>query len=240
MSATPVKINNNKSDVTTAIRKRLLQVSIWMFVQILILCLSSGRLDWVMAWVYIGLNGAIIAINFSILLPQNPELIAERTEIKEDAKKWDIVLVKIALPIPLVTLLISGLDLRFGWSPPLTFPIQLLALALMVLGYSLVSWAMITNKFFSGVVRIQKERNHTTIATGPYQYVRHPGYTGMIVYSLSTPLLLSSLWAFIPAVLMSCLLIVRTVLEDRFLQAELDGYQEYTARVPYRLLPYLW
>ncbi|MDJ0719263.1 MAG: isoprenylcysteine carboxylmethyltransferase family protein [Prochloraceae cyanobacterium] len=240
MSATPLKTDNNKPDIITAVKKRVLQVSIWMLVQVSILCLSSGRLDWVMAWVYIGLNVAIVAINFSILLPQNPELIAERAPIKEDTKKWDIVLVKIALPLPHIILLISGLDLRFGWSPPLTLTIQLLALALMVLGYSLVSWAMITNKFFSGVVRIQKERGHTTITTGPYQYVRHPGYTGMIVYSLSTPLLLSSLWAFIPAVLMSCLLIVRTLLEDRTLQAELDGYQEYTTEVPYRLLPYLW
>jgi protein-S-isoprenylcysteine O-methyltransferase Ste14 len=97
-----------------------------------------------------------------------------------------------------------------------------------------------SNKFFSATVRIQKERGHTVVTGGPYQYIRHPGYAGGVMSDLATPVMLGSLWALIPAVLTGCLLVVRTALEDKTLKNELIGYKEYARQVRYRLLPGVW
>ena len=194
-----------------------------------------------MAWAYISLNVGIVAINALIIIPKSPELIAERAQMKEGTKDWDRVLAPLMeIGRTVVTLIVAGLDVRFGWSPPLALAIQLIALVFVALGYGLWSWAMASNKFFYGTVRIQKDRGHTVVTAGPYQYVRHPGYVGAITFSLATPLLLSSLWALIPAALTMCIIIVRTALEDRTLQDELDGYKDYAKKVHYRLLPGLW
>jgi protein-S-isoprenylcysteine O-methyltransferase Ste14 len=96
------------------------------------------------------------------------------------------------------------------------------------------------NKFFSAVIRIQEDRGHSVVSSGPYRYVRHPGYTGVILYMVSTAIVLESLWALIPAGLILIVTIVRTVLEDRTLRAELDGYSDYAGRVHYRLIPLVW
>ena len=113
-------------------------------------------------------------------------------------------------------------------------------LVVFVLGMGLMTWAMIVNNFFSLVVRIQKDRGHTVVSSGPYAYVRHPGYIGGILFQLATPVMLGTLWALVPAGLAACLIVIRTVLEDKTLQAELDGYKDYAARVRYRLLPGVW
>ncbi|MDH5174368.1 MAG: isoprenylcysteine carboxylmethyltransferase family protein [Elusimicrobiota bacterium] len=231
---------NAKSGMTGSILKRLLQVAISTVAQAAMLFISSGRLDWVMAWVYIGVNVGIVVINALIILPKNPELIAERGQIKENTKDWDRVLIKLFTPVWGSTFVVAGLDVRFGWSPQPFLAIQLVALVFVALGFGLVSWAMASNKFFSSVVRIQKDRGHTVATSGPYQYVRHPGYVGMLTYLLATPLLLGSLWAIIPAGLIICIIFVRTILEDKTLLDELDGYQDYARRVRYRLLPGIW
>ena len=110
----------------------------------------------------------------------------------------------------------------------------------MSLGYDLFAWAIAANPFFSTAVRIQNDRSHTLVDEGPYRYVRHPGYAGMLVYSLAAPIALGSLWALVPAGLVVCVIVVRTLLEDRTLRAELEGYEAYTGRVRYRLIPRFW
>ncbi len=99
---------------------------------------------------------------------------------------------------------------------------------------------MITNAWFSTVVRIQTERGHTVCEDGPYRYVRHPGYVGFILQSLSTPLLLGSWWALPAGFVAAGSLVVRTRLEDSTLQNELSGYPEYAQKVRYRLIPGVW
>jgi len=180
----------------------------------------------------------ILIIN---VLVMPPELIAERGRTdKKDIEGWDRVVTTInilpALGVPIVT----GLDERLGWSPQFVSAIHLMGLAFMVLGQGLFTWAMVSNKFFSTSVRIQMDRDHTVATGGPYRVVRHPGYVGYIVSAFATPLALGSLWALIPVAITLCLFVVRTALEDRTLQAELDGYKEYTQRVRYRLVPGLW
>jgi len=137
-------------------------------------------------------------------------------------------------------LLVAGFDDRWGWSPRLAVAVQVAGFAAVALGDVLFAWAMASNQFFSSVVRIQQDRGHTVQTGGPYRFVRHPGYVGTIVPALATPLALGSLWAFIPAALLSAVIVVRTALEDKTLQDELAGYAEYAQRTRYRLLPGVW
>ena len=99
---------------------------------------------------------------------------------------------------------------------------------------------MLENPYFTSVVRIQKDRGQKVITTGPYRFIRHPAYWQSVVWWLITPVILGTLWALIPALLMIVGIIVRTVLEDRTLLAELAGYTEYAQHVRYRLLPGVW
>jgi protein-S-isoprenylcysteine O-methyltransferase Ste14 len=134
----------------------------------------------------------------------------------------------------------AGFDaVRFEWS---TMPLWLwpLGLALWLAGYALFTWSMGVNPFFEKTVRIQTERGHRVIDTGPYRFVRHPGYLGFFGWGLSTPLLLGSWWAFLPALLSMVSLVIRTALEDRTLREELAGYREYASKVRYRLIPGIW
>jgi len=227
-------------DLTSKILKRMLQVIITGLLMAVVLFISAGRLDWVWGWVYIGVYFIGIAINALVILPSNPEMIAERAEIKEDAKSWDKALgILIAIPT-LGMLIVAGLDVRFGWSAPLPMAVHLIALAVAALGYALFSWALASNAYFSRVVRLQMDRGHTVATGGPYRYLRHPGYAAMVISVLATPPVLGSLWALTPAGLVACLYVLRTALEDKTLRAELDGYQEYAQQVRYRLVPGAW
>jgi protein-S-isoprenylcysteine O-methyltransferase Ste14 len=228
---------SGESDLTSRVRKRMLQVVIQTLLIAAILFIASGRLDWVWAWAYLGVGVGILVINASVL---PPELIAERGQVKEDTKDWDRVLAIFIIIPTLGTLIVAGLDERFGWSSQLDWAIQVVALVFFALGQGLFSWAMASNKFFSGTVRIQEERGHTVATGGPYQYVRHPGYVGYIISWIATSLALGSLWALIPVGLVMGLFVIRTALEDKTLLEELDGYREYAARVRYRLLPGVW
>ena len=137
-------------------------------------------------------------------------------------------------------LVIAGLDGgRFGWSS-MPLPLAIAGLVTLVLAYAVIAWAMAANTFFSTTVRVQEDRGQRVVSSGPYRLVRHPGYVGMILMYVGTPVMLGSWWALIPGGLNGVAFIVRTALEDRTLQEELDGYKEYAGRVPYRLLPGVW
>jgi len=203
---------------------------------------ASGRLDWWMGWVYFALTTGFSIGSRLLMYWKIPELIEERSQAtqKEGVKSWDKVLMPLGLIVSTFILIVAGLDKRFEWSPNLPLLLQITALVITALGYSLSTWATLVNRFFSAVVRIQRDRGHTVVSSGPYSIFRHPGYGGAVVSSIATPLLLGSLWALIPAALAVCLLFIRTALEDKTLQEELEGYHEYAARVRYRLLPGVW
>ena len=219
--------------------KRLLLGGVSTLVQAVVLFGAAGRLDWLAGWAFIG----VYAIGgMTIAAFMEPELITERTKIKPDARTWDTMLMGSSKLLSLAMPLVAGLDMRFGWTQQTYHPtaVHFIGLAFVALGYWLSSWAVISNKFFSDVIRIQTDRGHTVISDGPYRYMRHPGYVGMILYSLAAPFLLDSPGALIPGGLTVLLVIARTVVEDRTLLEELDGYQEYAGRVRYRLLPGVW
>lgn len=204
--------------------------------------LISRQWDWWEAWVYAIISILGFVISRAIAGRRNPDLIAERAQYTrhEDAKSWDKVL------SPLVGLggglipLVIGLDALYGWSPPFSLWLELLGLAGILSGYALGSYALVENRFFSGMVRIQTERGHQVVSSGPYRWMRHPGYAGGLITYIGTPLFLASVWGFIPVIFLSVILVIRTSLEDKTLQAELDGYREYAGRVRYRLLPGVW
>ena len=133
---------------------------------------------------------------------------------------------------------VAGLDSgRLGWSGPVPRAVTRAGLALMFAGQVVFALSKRENAFFSSTVRIQPERGHRVCDTGPYRVVRHPGYVGMLLSQLAFPLVMASWWAFAPAAVGAALLVARTALEDRFLQAELPGYAEYAARTRWRLVP---
>jgi protein-S-isoprenylcysteine O-methyltransferase Ste14 len=239
-SHTSVQQPNQPSDLTTGVSKRLLQLILITLFQAAVLFIAAGRLDWAMAWVYLAAYIANIAINAVFLLPRHRDLVAARSELKADTKRWDKILLVFYSTAAISILLVAGLDVRFGWTPPYNLAVHIVGLIFYELSFALVAWAMAANRFFASTVRIQTERGHTVVTGGPYHYVRHPGYVGMIVSALAMPFLLGTLSAFIPVVVLIGLTILRTALENRTLQAELPGYKEYAQRVRYRLLPGVW
>lgn len=225
----------------SAVAKRFVQVALSIVVSAVLLFGAAGRLDWAWAWVYVGLSVAIVLVNALLLLPRHRDVIAERAGVGEGAKTWDRWLAGAAtLFVSGGALVVAGLDARFGWTRELPLRNHIVGLVGFLAGYGLLSWALAANRFFSSFVRIQKDRGHTVVDTGPYRAVRHPGYVGWIVTALAGPLLLGSAWALVPAAVGSVLMVARTALEDRTLRRELDGYEAYAARVRYRLLPGVW
>jgi protein-S-isoprenylcysteine O-methyltransferase Ste14 len=200
---------------------------------------SAGRFDWSNAWVLLGLTFAA-SISTMALLWRSSELLAERSNIKP-GKSWDKPIVGFAVLLgPMATWITAGLDYRFHWSDSMPLLAFIAGVAVAVLAAALIAWAMRSNTFFSAVVRIQKDRGHAVISGGPYGFVRHPGYAGMAAFTLATPLILNSRWAFAPAVITAAITVLRTALEDRTLHNELDGYAGYARRVKYKLVPAIW
>ena len=200
----------------------------------------AGRLGWVAGWLYVGIVTLFFLVNVIYLERVNPELIDARRRMGKGTKGCDIAYGVIVGPILISIYVVAGLDaVRFEWSTmsPLFWPVGLM---LFIPGMALFSWSMGVNPFFEKTVRIQTERGHRVIDTGPYAFVRHPGYVGFFGWCLSAPLLLGSWWAFVPAILSVIGLVIRTALEDRTLQQELEGYKEYSERVRYRLFPGVW
>ena len=176
-----------------------------------------------------------------LILPVNPAMLAERARPHTDTRRWDMALLAVMGLLMVAEYVTASLDVRWGWSPLLPLALQVIGLVAAVLGYDLLLvWAMVSNTFFVATVRIQTDRQHTVVSSGPYRYVRHPGYLGTLLLHFGVPFMLNSLWAIIPAILLTLVLIMRTVQEDKALHAELPGYTDYAERVRYRLLPYVW
>jgi protein-S-isoprenylcysteine O-methyltransferase Ste14 len=214
-------------------------VVVYLFIP-LVLLVCGGDFGWWQAWGYsllivaAGPGGRIWAER------RHPGLMAERQNMEkaQSAKAWDKVLAPLmALSVTFPLVIVAGLDHRFGWSPE--FPLWLIVLGflLIALGYAFASWALIENRFFSSVVRIQVDRGHVVCDSGPYRIVRHPGYAGNMLALPGMVLALSSMWTLIPVAVALIIAVIRTVLEDQTLQDELPGYRDYARRVRYRLIP---
>ncbi len=226
--------------VAAGILKRVGAVALFLVLMAVILFWAAGRLNWLWAWVYLGIDLVSALITGTIALRTSPETIAERGELRM-TQNWDkVVSGFFALAFYFALPLVAGLDVRFAWARDLGLAWHVAGAVALAAGLGLSSWAMIANAYFSTAVRIQSERGHAVCTTGPYRFVRHPGYVGFILQSLSVAFLLGSLWALIPGLAAAALMVVRTSLEDRTLQAELPGYRDYVEQVRYRLVPGVW
>ncbi len=211
----------------------LVMLGVFLFV-------SAGRLDWWWGWAYVILMAAWVIATGWAVIPRYPQLLADRLNPSKASKKWDTVLMGFVGVLALAGYVIAGLDLRNGWTTNLPPGLQWIALIVAAAGYSLTVWATASNAFFSLIVRIQTERGHTVATGGPYRFIRHPSYLGQIALYLAVPIMLGSWWAGLTGVATALLILLRTALEDRTLQAELAGYKEYAAKVCYRLVPGIW
>ena len=201
---------------------------------------AAGRWDWWPAWAAIFFMLVWMTAQGVILLRTNPGLIVERLRPPKEAKAWDKVIVSACRLLQLARYILAGLDARYGWTAGLPLGAQAAALAVCCLGYGLFTWAMASNTYFSQVVRIQADRGHAVAMGGPYRYVRHPSYAGMILFELAMPTMLGSWPSLAVSAVCALLLVLRTALEDRTLHRELPGYADYAGRVRYRLAPGIW
>jgi len=180
-------------------------------------------------------------VSWLVLRAKNPDLSRRRARLGAGTKRWDKVILGVALPMPIVALAVAGLGVRFGWSTLAPWPLLWWVGALLyAASVAWVTWAMVTNNHFEGTVRVQSDIGHRVVDSGPYRAVRHPGYSGSLIFFLGLPLMLGSIWAFVPSAVAIVLFVLRTALEDRTLQAELEGYADYARRVPFRLVPGVW
>jgi len=212
-------------------------VAIFPVVMAVILFVAAGRLDWTWAWVYLGINLANVLIVGPITIRTNPVTVAEHDELKK-TEKWDVGSVFYLLAMYIALPLVAGLDVRFGWARDLSIALHVAGASVLAVGLGLASWVMITNPYIWSEVPIQ--RGQTVCSAGPYRFVRHPAYAGLILQALGVPILLGSLWALVPGITAAVCIIVATSSEDRILQAELPGYQDYAQNVRFRLVPGIW
>ena len=207
------------------------------------LCLfgAAGTILWVSGWVFMVSYFLVLITLTRLVFRSSPELVHERMGASHKAKSWDKIIVPIlAMVLPLLSVVLAGLDHRFSWSHGFGMTSKILAFCVMMIGNALTVWAMRVNRFFSSYVRIQSDRGHFVVSNGPYKWVRHPGYTGSIMFNVASPVLIGSFPAVAVDVVFGLLMTIRTVLEDATLRAELSGYDAYSKKTRWRLFPLIW
>ena len=231
---------SNLSSIRRSGIRRIVSVVVVLLVQAVILFAAAGTVTWLRAWVYIGVSALLLIVNFVVLLRLNPEIINQRGRIKAGTKRFDKIFSVMYTVVFFIMLVVAGLDaVRYQWSfvPAL---LSVFGVCVLIAAQLLILWAMAVNVHFETTVRIQKERDHKVVTTGPYQYVRHPGYSAIIFMYGVTPLILGSWRGMVPAFFCSVFLVIRTALEDKTLQRELPGYTAYAKTTHYRLVPGIW
>ncbi|WP_411287462.1 methyltransferase family protein [Phenylobacterium sp.] len=224
-----------------ASRGRSLASSIGLILMSLVLLfLPAGSIGWRPGWIFLGVLTFAFTVAALVLARVNPGIFQARSRFQPGTKGWDKTLLAILLPAIVAILPVAALDAgRFHWSAPPVW-LMVVAYAPLLAGIALTAWAQAVNPFFEPGVRIQSERDHHVIDTGPYRYVRHPGYASALLMFIGMPLALGSLWALAPAAVAAALLALRTLWEDRLLRAELPDYPDFSRRVRFRLIPGVW
>jgi len=222
-------------------RRRGLRSLAWIGLFALLLFVPAGTLRWPGAWVYLAIMAVVSMWGFSWLKRHDPALLAERlrSPIQRGQLPGDKLLMGAFMPLWFGWFVLMGLDRRFGWSS-VSAPMEVLGTVLLCLGIWL-SWKVLKeNSYAAPVVKVQKERGHKVVTTGPYAYVRHPMYASVILIGAGVPLLLGSWWGLLAVPFFMLVLAFRAVMEERMLTAELEGYVDYAKRVRYRFVPLLW
>ena len=199
---------------------------------------SAGRIDLPFFWAYLAVftGFAVVA-----LLTVSRELLMERSQPAERGRD-NLALLRVAMLLVFLSQeVVAGLDVgRFHWSDTVPTLLGVVGLASLLAVFAVWYWAMRTNPFFSAAVRVQRDRGHTVVSSGPYRFVRHPGYAALMLLGWGGPIALGSWWAVVPHLAVVVLFVRRAALEDRVLRKELDGYAAYAEAVRYRVLPGIW
>jgi protein-S-isoprenylcysteine O-methyltransferase Ste14 len=215
---------------------------LWLLFTAALLFVPAGTIYWPEAWILLAEFGVLGLASGLIIAKHDPALLEERMKpmVQKDQKGWDKALLPVFFVLWLVQYVVAGLDaVRFEWSHvPLW--LKVVGAIGVALGMYVFHVVMRTNPFAAPVVKIQAERKHQVVSTGPYAYVRHPMYGGAMFLLFGTPLLLGSWYAVAIGVVIGLILALRAVLEEETLKRELEGYEAYAARVRYRLIPGVW
>jgi len=225
---------------STFVINNLIRFLGFLLIFALLLFGSAGTFAYWQVWTFLIAFGLAVAIFMLYGIRRDPNLLLERSRKARNVKHWDAVILNIYTVFLVSLMILAPLDGgRFHWSKvPLW--VNLLGLGLMIPSFGLLMWVTATNTYLSRYVRIQDDRGHKVITSGPYHFVRHPMYASNILFFPSIPLLLGSWWAMIPAFMIMGLFTLRTYLEDQTLQVELPGYKEYAQKIRYRLVPGIW
>jgi protein-S-isoprenylcysteine O-methyltransferase Ste14 len=202
-----------------------------------VIFIAAGRITFRPGILYVVLALVGTTLNH-LFMPADSALTATRIEETAAGESWDRRLLALYFVLSIVTFAVAGMDAgRFGWSGALPLWVTILGAVVLLAGQVLFALAKRENAFFSATVRIQSERDHAVCTTGPYRFVRHPGYLGMLMTSLAFPLVVGSYWAYVPTALGVAVLAVRTHLEDSLLARQLPGYSEYASTTKWRVVP---
>jgi protein-S-isoprenylcysteine O-methyltransferase Ste14 len=230
----------NRTLILAKITIKILRIVSAILVVFFLVFGSAGTFRWPEAWAFLLLYFIAVGGMLIWLKINDPELLKERMSAKKDVKSWDKKIILVYTFLLMIMIATAGLDaVRFRWSH-VSLSLKIVGFFGFVPTFFLVFWAMNENTYLSEVVRIQKDRGHRVCTTGPYKYVRHPMYAGVILIILCLPLALGSFYALIPGSLIILLFILRTFLEDKTLQDELPGYRDYARTVRYKLIPGIW
>jgi protein-S-isoprenylcysteine O-methyltransferase Ste14 len=206
-----------------------------------LLFVSAGTLDWPPGWWFIAVFVVLILVSMAWLWRANPEIFVARARATgQGTKGWDRALLPILLIAYALIFPVAGLDDGRFHGSSVPFWLVLVGYLLVVAGFAGVGWAEAVNRHFEVSVRIQSERGHTVITTGPYAYIRHPGYIAGSLLALGAAWALGSWWALLPALVVGVTMIVRTKLEDATLRRELPGYAEFAQKTRFKWLPGVW
>lgn len=205
--------------------------------------LGAGTVEWGWGWIAAISTFAGWLFMSLVLMSVNPELLNQRGKRGKDlvgTKQWDWILLTLYGILTLVLPFVGGLDFRYGWMLHDSVALMLLGNLLILGGFALLTWAMSVNRNFEATVRIQEQRGHHVISSGPYQYVRHPGYSGVLLSTIGTALALGGIAVWLPVLATVIVFVIRTYLEDTTLQRELPGYSDFAEQTRYRLLLGIW
>ena len=202
--------------------------------------LLAGRLDWLGGWLVTAIQAGSLATQWLLVGRTHQDLLLERSGLGQDVERGDIPLAVGMAYLPLVAMLVAGLEVRLQGLPEVTLVVTIAGVALAVAGIAVTVSAMLANRYFGPVVRIQSDRGHEVATDGPYAVVRHPGYVGAILFYVGLPAVLGSWWSVPIMALLIAITVVRTAREDRYLYAHLTGYVGYADRVRWRLVPRVW
>jgi protein-S-isoprenylcysteine O-methyltransferase Ste14 len=201
---------------------------------------SAGQLPWNRGWICTVLYLGGLHASKAVLKKLNPGLLEQReTAIRKDTKPFDKIFLRLFLSLTILQPVIAGLDIKFN-GPSMPFWTVYPGIFTFILSAALITWVLVKNPHAESSVRIQNDRGHTVIASGPYRFVRHPMYVGLMQLHTAMALILGSTWTWALASLISILFLWRTALEDQTLRQELPGYEEYTTVTRYRLMPGIW